>query len=97
MSKFQTDSLNARDEWGLTPLLLAASYREAVDAVKTLIDECGADIGERDHDGRSVVYIAAKYNSFKSLEVRGKITVFWVLEDITPDIEWLNLYGNPET
>lgn len=69
-SSFQPSGLDARDELGLTPLLLAVSFREAKDAVKTLIEECGARMDDRDHESRSAVYIAAKYNAVTTLEVR---------------------------
>ncbi|KAK6747542.1 hypothetical protein RB195_000627 [Necator americanus] len=55
------DTIDVQDEYGMTPFLIAVSMN-ALDAVKVLV-EYEADIYEIDPDGRTPVFIGAKYNA----------------------------------
>ena len=46
--------VNAHNEWGLTPVMLAAQYNHSVAVLNALI-AAGADIHARDYQGHSVL------------------------------------------
>lgn len=58
-------SINATDDYGMTPLMMAMSH-DSLDCVKYLIDR-GADLTVTDKDERTPVYIGAKYNALSSV------------------------------
>ncbi|CAI4226496.1 unnamed protein product [Auanema sp. JU1783] len=61
------DMMEARDERGFTPLLLAVSFHDAINVAKELIEQ-HANLEVTDNDERTVIFIAAKFNSRRCLE-----------------------------
>ncbi|KHJ95076.1 ankyrin repeat protein [Oesophagostomum dentatum] len=59
--RFHRDCIDEQDDYGMTPFLRAVSMN-ALDAVKVLVEN-HSDILFTDPDGRSAVYIGAKYNA----------------------------------
>ena len=53
--------LQARDEWGSTPLMWAAGYNENPEVLQALLN-AGADLEARNKDGRTPLMSAAGYN-----------------------------------
>ncbi|TVR52637.1 MAG: ankyrin repeat domain-containing protein [Spirochaetaceae bacterium] len=53
--------LDARDRYGLTPLMYAARYNRSVEVLRLLLD-AGADVNARDSDGNTALMSAAGSN-----------------------------------
>jgi len=57
-------SLTARNDYGETPLMTAAKFGH-IETVKTLYEQYGSSITDKDIFGKNVILLVAKFRQFK--------------------------------
>ncbi|VDP44855.1 unnamed protein product [Heligmosomoides polygyrus] len=77
------DSIEEQDDLGMPPFLVAVA-QNAIDVVKILIDY-STDICITDNEGRSAIYVGAKYNAINVLRVGYFFNGSWALSHFPCD------------
>lgn len=94
------DDINARDEAGFSPLILAASYSSDAEIIKTLLEN-GAELAAKDWITGSVLANAAKYNPNSEIikllvQAGADVNEEEITEEMTPLMQAAKYNPNPE-